>query len=235
MSELDRQTTTVVLSFGYFTLWWLLLLGVHLVTSAYTALYAYAYWDLKNTFLNTYLEPFQIGMPAPYHLEIAIIHGTVSAIHLSCALLMIGGSLRQRSLAFTPTTSCLAGSEDTNKDTSRTDSVVLQSFSKAYTTLSDLRRPCGVNGEHFHTFLLVREIIETVLQTVQAYRMSKLLPRTILNRFYVLLLVVNCWSAALVYFFYRHEEARRRFVCVTLDCLLDLIASMGVQLIILMS
>ncbi|KAE9002196.1 hypothetical protein PF011_g13419 [Phytophthora fragariae] len=55
----------------------------------------------------------------------------------------------------------------------------------------------GVDGPNFDIVLLCREIVETALQTQQAYRMSLLLPRRGLNRGYVALLVLNCWSTAL--------------------------------------
>ncbi|EEY70452.1 uncharacterized protein PITG_05870 [Phytophthora infestans T30-4] len=66
--------------------------------------------------------------------------------------------------------------------------------------------------------------------------MSSLLPRTLLNRFYVMLLAANCWSSVIVYSaFFKGDEARRRFVCIVLDCVLDLMSCMGVELMILLS
>ncbi|EGZ12376.1 hypothetical protein PHYSODRAFT_317477 [Phytophthora sojae] len=66
--------------------------------------------------------------------------------------------------------------------------------------------------------------------------MDALLPRALLNRFYVVLLVINCWSSPLVDIgFHKQDEARRRFACVALDCLLDLMACMGIQLIVLLA
>ncbi|KAG7375910.1 Centrosomal protein of 41 kDa [Phytophthora boehmeriae] len=66
--------------------------------------------------------------------------------------------------------------------------------------------------------------------------MSKLLPRVLLNRFFVLLLVCNCWSSLLIYSgLFRHDEARKRFSYIALDCMMDVISSMGVQIIIISS
>ncbi|KAF4150361.1 hypothetical protein GN958_ATG00418 [Phytophthora infestans] len=112
----------------------------------------------------------------------------------------------------------------------------MESFSKVYVKATDRHGFFGVNGGYFHTLLVCREIIETALQTVQAYRMSSLLPRTLLNRFYVMLLAANCWSSVIVYSaFFKGDEARRRFVCIVLDCVLDLMSCMGVELMILLS
>ncbi|ETO86059.1 hypothetical protein F444_00360 [Phytophthora nicotianae P1976] len=66
--------------------------------------------------------------------------------------------------------------------------------------------------------------------------MSMLLPRTSLNRFYVVLLAVNCWSSVIVYsVLFKGDEARKRFMCIVLDCILDLMTCMGVELMILLS
>lgn len=45
----------VKLSYWGFALWWLIILGVHVVTSVYNALYAYCYWKLKDASLLVYL------------------------------------------------------------------------------------------------------------------------------------------------------------------------------------
>ncbi|KAL4156387.1 hypothetical protein PRNP1_005418 [Phytophthora ramorum] len=71
---------------------------------------------------------------------------------------------------------------------------------------------------------------------MQAYRMSIVLPKTLLNRFYIILLAATCWSSVVVYsLFFKRDEARRQFACIVLDCVLDLMACMGVELIVLMS
>ncbi|KAL4171996.1 hypothetical protein KRP22_007172 [Phytophthora ramorum] len=238
MSRLAPKAATEVVTLSYwaFVVWWFIILNVHAVTGVYNALYAYCYWVLKDTYLNNYLDSFQIGMPPPYHHTIAVVHVAMSALHALCIVLMVGGSIWQRSLAFTPWASCSSSGNSAGKKPDRTNAIVMQTFSKIYVAISDRRGLCGVNGDHFHAILVCREMLETALQTVQAYRMSTLLPRTLLNRFYVLLLAVNCWSSAVIYStVLKGDEARRRFVCIVLDCVLDLVACMGVELIILLS
>ncbi|KAG7379390.1 Centrosomal protein of 41 kDa [Phytophthora pseudosyringae] len=94
----------------------------------------------------------------------------------------------------------------------------------------------GVKGKYFHVVLICRELVEVALQTAQAIRMSKYLPRLLLNRFYVSLLVVNCCSSVFVYsqWFWR-DEARRRLVAIVCDCVLNLMTTIGVSLIIVLS
>ncbi|KAG6964987.1 hypothetical protein JG688_00007441 [Phytophthora aleatoria] len=230
------STEVVKLSYWIFAVWWVVILGVHVVTCVYTALYAYSYWKLQDTFLNLYLESLEIGMPSPYHHTIATVHMIMSALHAVCIVLMLGGSIRHRSLAFTPWASCDADAKHEESKSDRTSSVILQSFTKIYEKISDRHGLCGVNSDHFHGVLVLREVIETMLQTMQAYRMSLLLPRTLLNRFYVVLLAVNCWSSVIVYsFFFKRDEARRRLACIVLDCVLDFMSCMGVELMVLLS
>ncbi|ETN23762.1 hypothetical protein PPTG_00288 [Phytophthora nicotianae INRA-310] len=230
------STEVVKLSYWVFAVWWVIILAVHVATCVYTALYAYCYWKLQDTFLNLYFESYEIGMPSPYHHTIATVHMTMSILHAACILLMLGGSIYQRSLAFTPWASCDADAKHEETKSDRTSSVILQSFTKIYDKISDRHGLCGVNSDHFHGVLILREVVETALQTVQAYRMSLLLPRTLLNRFFVILLAINCWSSVIVYScFFKRDEARRRLACIVLDCILDFMSCMGVELIVLFS
>ncbi|KAE9339571.1 hypothetical protein PR003_g10947 [Phytophthora rubi] len=134
---MTTSTEVVQLSYWNFAVWWVIILVIHVVTGVYTALYAYCYFMLQDIYLNSYLESFQIGMPPLYHHAIAITHVTMSALHAMCIFLMLGGSLWQRSLAFTPWSSCNAETKRDKVETSRTNSMLLQSFTKVYSTISD--------------------------------------------------------------------------------------------------
>ncbi|KAF4132549.1 hypothetical protein GN958_ATG18279 [Phytophthora infestans] len=90
----------------------------------------------------------------------------------------------------------------------------------------------GVDGPNFDFVLLCREIVETALQTQQAYRMSLLVPRRELNRGYVALLVLNCWSTALVHSFFRNHATQRRLLALICDCVLDLVSSVGITTVL---
>ncbi|RLN14890.1 hypothetical protein BBJ28_00008575 [Nothophytophthora sp. Chile5] len=87
----------------------------------------------------------------------------------------------------------------------------------------------GVDGPNFDLIILCREIVETALQTQQAYRMSLLLPRAVINRGYVALLVLNCWSTALVHSSFKSNARKRRLLALICDCVLDLVSSVGIS------
>ncbi|ETN16470.1 hypothetical protein PPTG_05672 [Phytophthora nicotianae INRA-310] len=90
-----------------------------------------------------------------------------------------------------------------------------------------------VDGPYFDLVLLFREIVETALQTQQAYRMSLLLPRVELNRGYAAMLVINCWSTAIVHSLYHVDATKRRLLAVLADCALDLVTSVGITTVLL--
>ncbi|GMF22957.1 unnamed protein product [Phytophthora lilii] len=57
-----------------------------------------------------------------------------------------------------------------------------------------------------------------------------------LNRFYLVLLVVNSLSSVFIYaLMFNGNEARKRFACLVSDCVLDLVSCTGVPLIVMLS
>ncbi|KAJ0396162.1 hypothetical protein ATCC90586_012235 [Pythium insidiosum] len=93
----------------------------------------------------------------------------------------------------------------------------------------------GVESPHFEEILAVREIVESVLQAYQAYRMSQLLARPWLNRFYVAMLVVNCWMVPIVHFVFRRNVMLRRALSLLCDAVLDFTSAMVVPTVLLFS
>lgn len=65
--------------------------------------------------------------------------------------------------------------------------------------------------------------------------MSQNIPRQWLNRFYVTLLVLSCWSTAFVHHMFRRNKTKMRLVALLSDCLLDLVTSVGVSLLLVVS
>lgn len=93
----------------------------------------------------------------------------------------------------------------------------------------------GVNGKHFHRLQIVRGAVETTLRSIQAYRMSAVLPRATVNHFFVTLLVINCWAPLFLHYALRRNEQRKRFLSLALDLLLDLVSSVGIPVTILVN
>ncbi|KAG2963330.1 hypothetical protein PC118_g20954 [Phytophthora cactorum] len=164
--------------------WWFILLAVHLVTGGYNAAFALFYYELEDTYLYRTLEYSGIGMLAKDHPTITGVNAVLAAMHGGCALLMIGASLWRRELSFTPiapnsgmdsSTKTIVQSFD-DRVSSRLESMKRQT-AQVYSKVWGRRGLLGVNGRSFHSILIARELLETLLQTVQAYRMSWYLPR----------------------------------------------------------
>eukprot|EP00644_Phytophthora_capsici_P011856 jgi/Phyca11/106663/e_gw1.12.592.1 len=204
------ETRHVSLSSCGFTFWWCIILGIHLVACVYNGVYAKLYWGFDLTMFSFLLEVNRIGITREYYSTVAYVYIMLAAVHGGCALLMLIGSICQRKLVF----------------------MLKRRKKLVYHRLGSHLGAFGVNGKYFHVILLCREIIEVTLQTTQAIRMSKYLPRLLLNRFYVSLLVLNCWSAVFVYSrWFWQDEARRRFAAIFCDCVLNLMTTIGVTLI----
>ncbi|KAJ0394917.1 hypothetical protein P43SY_009105 [Pythium insidiosum] len=89
----------------------------------------------------------------------------------------------------------------------------------------------GVESEYFELIFALRELVEVVLQSLQAYQMSIRIPRRGLNRVFVALLVLNCWSSPLVHRFVR-DKAQQRMLCLLADLLLDFVVSIGIPVVL---
>ncbi|KAG6967676.1 hypothetical protein JG687_00004154 [Phytophthora cactorum] len=244
----SRGPQQIRLSSCGFAFWWLTIFTVHLVTCAYNNVYAKLYWGFEFTTLSFLLAFNEIGMPLQDSHSIAYVYMVLATIHGMCALLMIAGSLQRRKLVFMPrrrkTNTEFTKTNRENftvvNNTSNSATIhptrVVRCLSAVYHSLGSHHGILGVKGKHFHVVLICRELVELSLQTAQAIRMSKYLPRVLLNRFYVSLLVVNCWSSVFAYsrWFWR-DEARRRFAAIVCDCVLNLMTTIGVSLIIMLS
>ncbi|KAF1791635.1 hypothetical protein GQ600_25530 [Phytophthora cactorum] len=177
-----------------FTIWWFVFLGVHLATCGYNLAYALFYWWLNDTEIRQYLVFYHVGMPPDYYDIIATVHLVMSSIHGSCIVLMAGSSLWLRKLAFTPWEDPNILSDHKNKgpmqvievqtrntnrvnsgllegvlrNTSRVNSAIHKGVTILTTKITNRYGILGVNGQYFHVVSIIREFLETSLQTIQA-------------------------------------------------------------------
>lgn len=264
------RTTHTRSSYAFFSrpvyfIWWVSLLLLHFVGAAFFAAAATGYWLLPNTYLESCLTFYSLGMPADSHPKLAQVHFAIAGCHVAFALWMIGWSLRRRALVFGSGDTAISSSTAIKPDhelrqvsrssTSRNSSENAETPPSApavwqrlcaqlrsgvqflwelYCAIFGRRGFFGVDNAKFDFLLVLREVVETVLQTVQAYRMSLFLPRTWLNRFYVALLVLNCWSTVLVHHLYHDSPPRRRVMAILCDCILDATTSIGIPLILVL-
>ncbi|ETN01112.1 hypothetical protein PPTG_17542 [Phytophthora nicotianae INRA-310] len=217
-------------------LWWVGLLSLHLVGGLFFGLVCAAYWNMPGLAVTTFLDFYQIGMKSENFRTIAATHGVIAALHALSALMMITRSIRNKKLSFRSSLRSPRHHQGGNRHKSqrrRESSGGI--FYRCFSALFGLRGFFGAEGPYYDFLLLCRETIETTLQTNQGLRMSRNVPRLWLNRFYVALLVLNCWSTALVHHMFRHNKTKMRLVALLSDCLLDLVTSVGIPLLLVIS
>ncbi|KAJ8576893.1 hypothetical protein ON010_g2316 [Phytophthora cinnamomi] len=220
----DGSFSTVTLRFCWFGF-----IALHAFCFVYFAVFGWCYWNLPGTLLNTWLFFYSLGMDSKYDRVIGVVHGCMAVVHLVYLLWMVSWAFKKRRLVFAVYNLFTRPLTKESKIESRWASIM----SSAYDGALSKRGLLEVDGPYFDLVLLCREVIETALQTQQAYRMSLLLPRSQLNRGYTALLVLNCWSTALVHSFFHTDAARRRLLAVVCDSVLDMVTSVGITSVLL--
>ncbi|GAB9472932.1 hypothetical protein Gpo141_00010097 [Globisporangium polare] len=226
-----------------FALWWLVLLLLHGVTGAFFSVSALFYWQLDGTYLEECLQFYRINTGMHRYSTIAILMGLVALPHGLSILRMVIATLYHRSFAFSvdrkakrrTSTARLKSTQQRLVSSSPGGSSVCHWPFKMYHLLCDRNGVFGIEGKYFHVILFIREVFETSLQTNQAYRMSFYLQSVWLNRFYVTLLVLNCWLTPLIHLAYKKSEAKKRLLCLVCDCALDLMSAVVIPCTILAS
>ncbi|GMF15674.1 unnamed protein product [Phytophthora lilii] len=208
---------------------WLAFVTLHVFCLIYFTTFAWCYWNLPGTSLAWWFLFFHVGLGSDHDHAIAVVHGCLAAVHLIYLIWMVGWTLKKRRLVFAVYITFSRPGTSTRK----LDEGWISRLRSAYCAALSKTGILGVYGPYFDLVLLGREIIETALQTQQAYRMSALLPRTELNRGYTAMLVINCWSTALVHSVYRVDATKGRLLAVVCDCALDLMTSVGITSVLL--
>ncbi|GMF52346.1 unnamed protein product [Phytophthora fragariaefolia] len=217
-------------------IWWIGLLGLHLVGGLFFGLVCSAYWKMPDLSVTTFLDFYQIGMRSKYFHTIALMHGLIAALHGLSALAMIVRSIRSGRLTFRGNHFAHRGSKARNRNQNQLQrGRVRCTLSRCFAAVFGRHGFFGAQGQYYDIILLCRETIETTLQTAQGLRMSQNVPRLWLNRFYVVLLVLNCWSTAFVHHMFRHNKTKMRLVALLSDSLLDLVTSVGISLLLVLS
>lgn len=67
----------------------------------------------------------------------------------------------------------------------------------------------GIENPNFTEIFVVREIVENILQTIQAYQLSTLVSSIWINRVFTLVIVANCWSSPIVNLMSSWQRRRR--------------------------
>jgi hypothetical protein len=233
-----------------FAIWWIVLLLLHAVNLGYYGLAAILYHALLGSSVDYQLITYKIGISNQHYFKVSRIHWVIAVLHVLLMLAMIIGSLQARRLVFLPTLPPWVVRIWAKVPSIKTKIVVppppsqrrssIASFASRLSSFSEQSMAVsssvfgregffGVDGVYFDHLLLARELLETSLQLIQVYRMGYLLPRVWLIRFYVILLIANCWSVPLLHRYYGNRHVERRMMSLLCDAVLDMVSSIGVS------
>lgn len=204
---------------------WFVFLTLHGFCGVYFACTAFGYWVLPGTTFGRWLYFYNLGLDPEHDGTIAIVHGCIALVHGGYLLWMLGWSIQRRSLVFAVYN--LFGTPPSSKF--GTEERLTHRMWNSYRSFLLKLGLYGVDGPYYDLVLFCREVLETSLQTSQAYRMSLLIPRSELNRGYIGLLVLNCWSTTVVHAVFHGSYTKRRFYAIASDCILDLVTSVGIS------
>ncbi|KAJ0403017.1 hypothetical protein ATCC90586_004720 [Pythium insidiosum] len=91
----------------------------------------------------------------------------------------------------------------------------------------------GLESVHFSEVFALREALETLLQTLQAYRLSQFVARRDINYVFVALLVINCWITPFIQQRFADRVALQRLLCLSTDIVLDFATTVLVPSVLL--
>ncbi|KAJ0398447.1 hypothetical protein P43SY_006171 [Pythium insidiosum] len=235
---------------------WLGVYALHAVCGAYYIIGGLLYWYLPKISLSGYLELYSLTVNRVHFRKIAVVHYLVAVAHLRFLVTTVvyrvyrrAASRRlrhrirrlQRNLSsgvlkrFSTRRLRLLQAQGTGlHGTERLNRGLVAMFKYIYLLLFARSGFFGVKSNYFEFLFLGRELVETTLQSYQAFEMNRLLPRLALTRFYVAVLVLNCWLAPLLHRVVKHKPLQR-MLCMLADIVLDFVSAIAVPVLLALS
>lgn len=224
---------------------WIVTVLVHLLCASYYAACAHLYNVLPSTIAAVNMRAFGLTIDPKHYPVLVALHALCSAFHALLLLEMLLYTLWFRRLLFTHEVFLRKTQRQLRRAASLRSVSRLASISMMAKTWGMRLRALwhrwfgpngvfGVDQSYFPVLFLVREISEIGLQSYQAYKMSRLVPRKWLNELYVTLITLNCWTTpVLTEVVYRQHHRRRALrMCLLVDVVLDFVATVGIPTIL---
>ncbi|DAZ94330.1 TPA: hypothetical protein N0F65_012133 [Lagenidium giganteum] len=226
-SPVSGNQLVVELSAMRYALLWTMLALFHVLSALYYAGVAKVYVFFMPLDQHYILDNLVIISRNRFGL-VAVMFALISALNCYELLRMLRATYSQHRVAFF--TSSVA-KVNTERATRRTARALLWT---GWVQLFGRRGMFGVEGPLFHVMFMVREVIEIIIQTYQAYRMSFYVADPSLNRLSVGVVVINCFSTALLHHVYKKSPSVERFAVIGIDVVLDIVSAMVIPLVVFM-
>ncbi|GLD95697.1 hypothetical protein PINS_up004375 [Pythium insidiosum] len=215
---------------------WRLLRGsvvlLQLACMAFFVFPAWLYHLLPTTYVALSLDLYGISVPIEYFPLLAWVHILIATAHLLLLLRRLffgdGGVvslwMARRLKAHHRLQHFGATLRQLNNKTPplpRPLSLIRKSLVSSFLYFYGRRGIFGVASPHFDLLFVIRELVETALQSIQAANMARLLSRRWIHRFYVGIIVLNCWGTPLLRRVFRHDKPSQRLASLLGDIVLD--------------
>lgn len=236
------------------TLLWLVLVSLHVFCAAFYGANAYIYDRFGSTQLSIQMASFQLTIGTRSFPMITAFYGVFAVCHSVFLLDMVVRSIINRKLVFHRSQKIKRPNTQLNKlhgdacsrlwmsawirlksgfkagSSTKLQSVV--SRASSFWDSIDHIAVADVKEKYFSRLFLLREALECVLQSIQAYRMSRNVPRVWFNRFGVVTVAINCWSTPVLQRFIERNSRLELILCLLFGLLLDAITSIGVTVVL---
>ncbi|TMW69828.1 hypothetical protein Poli38472_001984 [Pythium oligandrum] len=193
----------------------LALVLLRLACVAFFVFTAWLYDEVSRTNLANSLTAFNLVLSLKYFPFFRLLHVGFALLFAFSTLLRVWQWLRRRV--------CPRRRKVVPHEGNQIGRRLQTTIESAYERVYGRRGLCGVEDSWFDLIFLGREIIELVLQTIQAAHMSRLVSRPSFNHFYICVIVANCWLTPLLHHLLQHRPGLQRLSCVVCDLALDFI------------
>ncbi|GLD98003.1 hypothetical protein PINS_up006700 [Pythium insidiosum] len=204
--------------------------ALHAFCTAYFCATAYVYSYMPHTRLIWALRTYTSTLDASQFPAVAAAHYALAGTFFAALVQPILYSVWRRTQRQQSNQSQLSSAPRGMQSRRRKPSLLR----RAYAVVCSRSGFFGVDSKYFEVLFLAREFVETGLQSYQAFQMTHQSPRLTLNRVFVALLIVNCWSSSVVHLIAR-DRAMQRLLCIVSDTILDIVSTIGVPVVLTVS
>lgn len=182
-------------------------------------------WFLRYNFLFSKMQMFLTSV----HKYVSVGYALLSIVFAYGALSIVWHSIRRRRLCYGPTPR-----SPTQRATSQRGRpmAAIRAVVGIFKKLAGVYLSFGLRGRYFTIGFFVREIVESALQTTQAFQSSQSLSNDFVNQSYGILIFLNCFACVVLPHLYRSDTAKGRVMCVLVDLTLDFVWGTVIPLVV---
>lgn len=231
---------------------WAVVVLIHIICTVYYAFMALVYYSLPSTLAGDHMRAFGLVISFDRMPVIEGYFALCAVIHVVLLFEMVITSVHRRSLAFyskvgmktvkkgarwlhqrfSKAAHTQVGASSQESPRPRLATILgprsTGRFDSNWERWFGFAGYFGVGGKHFVMLFLAREVLEATLQSIQAYQLSKFVPRQWLNELAVAIVAVSCWSTPAIQRLMSRSPRVELLLCLLVDLVLDIVSSVGV-------